>query len=165
MKKNWLLIVGIVVLAVVAVLIVSSAGKDQTTSTATHTTPTNQSIPAHNHPADTSASGANTVPAFFQVAPSKSSLAPTLAPEKFTGPTRDAYRAVREIPVTIAQLPCYCHCDKGFGHKSLYSCFEDDHAAHCAVCVNEALLALKLEREQKLSPAQIRETIVAQFSH
>ena len=69
------------------------------------------------------------------------------------------------IPQTIAQMPCYCHCDRGMGHKSLYSCFEDDHAAHCAVCVNEALLALKLEKEQKLTPAQIRETIVAQYSH
>lgn len=163
MKKNWLLIVGIVVLAVVAVLIVSSAGKDQTASTATRTTTPNQPTPAHNHSPDNS--GVNTVPAFFKVPPSKSSLAPTLEPEKFTGPTREAYRAVREIPVTIAQLPCYCHCDKGFGHKSLYSCFEDDHAAHCAVCVNEALLALKLEKEQKLTPAQIRETIVEQFSH
>jgi len=165
MKKNWLLIVGIVVLAVVALIVVSSATRDQTESTATHTTPTNQSTPAHNHPANTSAAAAETVPAFFKIPPSKSSLAPTLEPEKFTGPTREAYRAVREIPVTIAQLPCYCHCDKGFGHKSLYSCYEDDHAAHCAVCVNEALLALKLEKEQKLTPAQIRETIVAQFSH
>jgi hypothetical protein len=66
--------------------------------------------------------------------------------------------------VTIAQLPCYCHCDQGFGHKSLYSCFQDDHAAHCAVCVQEALLALKLEKEQKMTPAQIRDTIVAQYS-
>ena len=71
--------------------------------------------------------------------------------------------AVRQIPMTIAQLPCYCHCDEGFGHKSLYSCFEDEHAAHCAVCVNEALLALTLEK-QKLSPAEIRERIVAQYS-
>lgn len=164
MKKNWLLIGGIVLLLVVAVLVVSSARKDQPASTATRT-PINQSTPAHNHAADASTSGAQTVPAFFQVAPSKSSLAPTLEPEKFTGPTREAYRAVKEIPVTIAQLPCYCHCDKGYGHKSLYSCFEDDHAAHCAVCVNEALLALKLEKEQKLTPAQIRETIVAQYSH
>lgn len=156
MKKNWLLIGGIVMLLVVAVLIVSSASKDQPQPAATHITPT----PTHNHTAD-----AQTIPAFFQVAPSKSSLGPTLEPEKFTGPTRDAYRAVREIPVTIAQLPCYCHCDKGFGHKSLYSCFQDDHASHCAVCVNEALLALKLEKEQKLTPAQIRETIVAQYSH
>lgn len=163
MKKNWLLIVGIVVLALVAVLIVSSASKDQTQSAANRTTPVSESTPAHNHSGE--ASGAKVVPAFLQVAPSKSSLAPTLDPDKFTGPTREAYRAVREIPVTIAQLPCYCHCDQGFGHKSLYSCFEDDHAAHCAVCVNEALLALKLEKEQKLTPAQIRETIVEQYSH
>ena len=162
MKKNWLLIGGIVLLFVVAVLMVSSASKNQPASTPARTA-TSQSTPAHDHSAD--ASGAKTVPAYLQVAPSKSSLAPTLEPDKFTGPTREAYRAVREIPVTIAQLPCYCHCDKGYGHKSLYSCFEDDHAAHCAVCVNEALLALKLEKEQKLTPAQIRETIVAQYSH
>ena len=159
--KNWLLIGGIVLLVVIAVLMVS-ASRDQTqyTPVRTSTNPT----PAHNHSPDASTSGAQTVPAFFKVPPSKSSLAATLEPEKFTGPTREAYRAVREIPVTIAQLPCYCHCDKGFGHKSLYSCFEDDHAAHCATCVNEALLALKLEKEQKLTPAQIRETIVAQYS-
>lgn len=159
MKKNWLLIGGIVGLLIVAVLLVSSASKDQSEPVATHTTPASHSTPAHNH-----TPSAQTIPAFFQVPPSRSSLAPTLEPEKFTGPTREAYRAVRQIPVTIAQLPCYCHCDRGFGHKSLYSCFEDDHAAHCATCVNEALLALKLEKEQKLTPAQIRETIVAQFS-
>ena len=164
MKKNWFLIGGIVMLFVAAILIVSSASKDQTKSTATRT-PTSQTTPPHNHSDDASASGAKTIPAYLEVAPSKSSLAPTLDPEKFTGPTREAYRAVRQIPVTIAQLPCYCHCDKGYGHKSLYSCFEDDHAAHCAVCVNEALLALKLEKEQKLTPAQIRETIVEQYSH
>ena len=160
MKKNWFLIGGIVLLLVAAVLIVNSAGTNQPTTT--HTA-ASQSTPAHDH--STTAPGVKTVPAYFEVAPSKSSLGPTLEPEKFTGITRDAYRAVREIPVTIAQLPCYCHCDQGFGHKSLYSCFEDDHAAHCAVCVNEALLALKLEKEKKLTPAQIRETIVAQYSH
>jgi hypothetical protein len=105
------------------------------------------------------------MPAHFEVAPSKSSLGPTLNPESFTGITREAYRAVKEIPVTIAQLPCYCHCDQSFGHKSLYSCFEDDHASHCDVCVREALLALKLEKEQKMTPAQIRDTIVAQYTH
>ena len=162
MKKNWLLIGGVVLLVVVALLMVSSASKDQTPSTTARNT-TSQPTPAHNHSANPS--GAETIPAYFKVAPSKSSLAPTLDPEKFTGPTRDAYRAVKQIPVTIAQLPCYCYCDRGHGHKSLYSCFEDDHAAHCATCVNEALLALKLEREQKLTPAQIRDTIVAQFSH
>jgi hypothetical protein len=49
------------------------------------------------------------------------------------------------------------------GHKSLYSCFEDDHAAHCAVCVNEALLAYKLEKEGKMTTAQIRDRINETF--
>lgn len=109
-------------------------------------------------------SSAPRVPAFQIDAASLKNLGPTLPAEKFLGKQRAAYQAVKEIPQTIAQLPCYCHCDKGFGHKSLYSCFEDDHAAHCAVCVDEALLAYRLEREEKLKPAQIRERIIAQYS-
>jgi Protein of unknown function with PCYCGC motif len=158
-RTNWLLIGGIALLLVVAVLVVNSArtnqasppGRAQTTQPSTN----------HDH---ANTSGVKHVPAYYPQPPSRNALAPTLDPEVFTGVTRDAYRAVRQIPVTIAQLPCYCHCDEGMGHKSLYSCFEDDHAAHCATCVNEALLALRLEREQKLSPAQIRERIVAQYS-
>src|SRR5215212_7059092 len=57
------------------------------------------------------------VPA-FQDAKSISRLPPTLQPEQFFGPTREAYRAAQEIPETIAQLPCYCHCDQSLGHKS-----------------------------------------------
>ena len=162
MKKNWLLIAGIALLVVAAVLMVNSAG-NQTQVTAIQ----NVSQPAAPPPAPRHehSNSAKNVPAHFEVAPSKSSLGRTLDPNSFTGITRDAYRAVREIPVTIAQLPCYCHCDQGFGHKSLYSCFEDDHASHCDVCVREAVLALKLEKEQKMTPAQIRDTIVAQYSH
>ena len=102
------------------------------------------------------------VPAHYQSPPS--SLPPTLAPERFPGKTRAAYQAAKDIPRTIAQLPCYCYCDRGMGHKSLHSCFEDDHAAHCDVCVNEALMAYRLEKEQKLSAAQIRDRIVEEFS-
>jgi hypothetical protein len=148
------------------VLIVSSANRnrgnrliDPSNIVALRTPARQTPAQNHSHPHDT-----KRVPA-FEVAPVRANLAPTLDPERFTGMTRDAYRAVRQIPTTIAQLPCYCHCDEGFGHKSLYSCFEDDHAAHCAVCVNEALLALTLEREHKLTPAQIRERIVAQYSN
>jgi hypothetical protein len=104
------------------------------------------------------------VPAHYETQPALSSLAPTLRPEKFTGLTREAYKAVGEIPQTIAQLPCYCHCDEGFGHKSLQSCFVDDHAAHCDICVREALAAYKLQK-QGLSAARIRERIVAQYAN
>ena len=159
-RKNWLLFGGIAVLLVAAVLIVNSANTNppaaQRSSVAARQTP---APAAHNHSHDT-----KRIPA-FEMAPARASLNPTLDPERFTGMTREAYRAVQQIPVTIAQLPCYCHCDEGFGHKSLYSCFEDEHAAHCAVCVNEALLALTLEKEQKLTPAQIRDRIVAQYAN
>jgi len=161
MKKNWLLIGGIVLLLLAAVLMINSANTNRPESPNSNHQATQATTPHADHAATTSA---DTIPAHFEIPPNKSSLGPTLEPEKFTGPTRDAYRAVREIPVTIAQLPCYCHCDRGFGHKSLYSCFQDDHAAHCAVCVQEALLALRLEREQKLTPSQIRDAIVAQYS-
>ncbi len=160
MKKNWLLIAGIALLLVAAVLMVTSQNKQSPAST-TQTTATQTPAPHHEHSTSTTAKA---LPAHFEVPPSKSLLGPTLNPDTFDGPVRDAYRAAREISVTLAQLPCYCHCDQGFGHKSLYSCFQDDHASHCAVCVQEALLALKLEREQKMSPAQIRDTIVAQYS-
>lgn len=101
------------------------------------------------------------VPAHFNHPPNN--LGPTLPAEDFTGKTRAAYRVAKEIPETLAQLPCYCHCDRGMGHKSLHSCFEDDHAAHCAVCVDEALLAARLQ-QSGLTPSQIREKIVAQYS-
>lgn len=112
----------------------------------------------HNH------GDADRVPAFQTDKASLKSLSPTLDPQKFSGKQKLAYEAVREIPETIAQLPCYCYCDEGFGHKSLHSCFVDDHAGHCAVCVDEALLAYKLQKEERLTPEQIRERVIAQFS-
>lgn len=156
MNKSWLLIAGVAILAVAAILMVNSKSAPRPPA------PPAEHLASH-PPIQTPATTAKTLPAHFEHAPSRSSLSPTLPPEQFIGLVRDAYRAAREIPQTIAQLPCYCHCDRGMGHKSLHSCFEDDHASHCAVCVNEALLAFKLEREQKLSPAQIRDRIVEQF--
>ncbi|HKG48171.1 MAG TPA: CYCXC family (seleno)protein [Pyrinomonadaceae bacterium] len=165
MKKIWILIAGIALLLVAAGLMATSPGNQPQSMTATPNSskpPAQTPAPGHEH---STSAPAKIIPAYLKAPPSKASLAPTLNPESFTGITRDAYRAVREIPVTIAQLPCYCHCDQGFGHKSLYSCYEDDHASHCDVCVREALLAFKLEKEQKMTPAQIRETIVKQYSH
>jgi hypothetical protein len=103
------------------------------------------------------------VPAFQKTPAELKSLPATLPPQQFAGKTRLAYQAVAAIPKTIAQLPCYCHCDEGFGHKSLHSCFVDDHASHCAVCVEEALLAYKLQTEAGLTPEQIRERIITQY--
>jgi hypothetical protein len=104
------------------------------------------------------------IPAHYQDARDAKPLAPTLDPQRFFGQARAAYQIAREIPETLAQLPCYCYCDEGHGHKSLHTCFETDHSSMCAVCVNEALMAYKLQKEEGLTPAQIRERIIAQFS-
>ncbi len=104
-------------------------------------------------------SEATRIPAHYEAAPYVNALEATLPPQKFDGQIRAVYQAAREIPQIIAQLPCYCYRDRGMGHKSLHSCFEDDHAAHCAVCTNEALMAYRLQK-QGLAPKQIRERII-----
>ena len=116
------------------------------------------SEPQHNHPSSTAR-----VPA-YQSASQIDKLEPTLPPSQFVGKTRAAYQTAKEIPRTLAQLPCYCECDQSFGHKSLQSCFVDDHASQCAVCVDEALLAYKLQKEDKLTPDQVREVIIEKYS-
>ena len=103
------------------------------------------------------------VPA-YQSADAAKDLGQTLAPDQFIGKTREAYRVAKLIPATLAQLPCYCECDRGYGHKSLHTCFEDDHASHCVVCVDEALLAYQLQKEQKMTPEQVRELIIEKYS-
>ena len=158
MSKTWILIGGIIVLLIAAVLVVNQQKTTKTKAVSQQT----KSTPVDDHA--THAHASKVVPAFYETAPDRASLGPTLAPEKFEGLTRDAYRVAREIPVTLAQMPCYCYCDRGMGHKSLYSCFEDDHAAHCAVCVNEALLARKLEKEG-MNVTQIRERINETFGN
>jgi len=152
MKPKILLAIGgvLVVLAIVLVVTQSQTGTKHEHSVADESTAANQ--PAH-----------SSVPA-YQGPVAARDLPATLAPAEFFGKAREAYAAARVIPETLAQLPCYCHCDRGFGHKSLHTCFVDDHASHCAVCVDEALLAYKLQKEQGLSPEKIRETIIAKYS-
>ena len=121
---------------------------------------------SHAEPGATGEHVAETRPArvpAFQDAKSASLSLPTLQPEQFFGPTREAYRVAKEIPETIAQLPCYCHCDQSIGHKSLLSCFQDTHASQCTVCVSEALVAYNMQKSG-MKPEQIRERIVAQYS-
>ena len=149
--KHSLLIVGIVLLALGAVVMVINSQN--------RTTPPKERAPEET---PSTQSSVPQVPA-YQTVEAAINLAPTLNPTEFYGKTKEAYAAAKAIPKTLAQLPCYCYCDRGFGHKSLHSCFVDDHASHCAVCVDEALLAYKLQKEEGLSPEKIRETIIEKY--
>lgn len=86
-----------------------------------------------------------------------------LSPALFVGKTETAYRVAQQIPDTIDQLYCYCECDKHSGHRSLLSCFTDNHAANCDICQDEALDAANMLK-QGYSMAQIRSRIDAKYS-
>jgi hypothetical protein len=56
----------------------------------------------------------------------------TLNPELFDHPTiKAAYQVAREIPWVLDSTYCYCYCEESpvFRHKSLLSCYVDNHAA------------------------------------
>jgi hypothetical protein len=155
---NKAILVSLVIIAVAAGVVIHRKMDDRSSRVSANLSTSNSHSARH----DASASPSR-VPA-FQSASEAKTLKATLAPTQFVGKTREAYKAAQQIPEILAQLPCYCHCDEGFGHKSLHSCFEDDHAAHCAVCVDEALLAYQLKNQQKLSPEQIRQIIIGKYT-
>lgn len=160
--RNLLIILALLLAAVAVAVVMRSRG---TESKVNPGTPANVARTESQPPATVPPQKTDTrhVPAHYTAPPASAELRPVLAASQFEGKAREAYAAVKEIPVTIAQLPCYCHCDRGMGHKSLHSCFEDDHAAHCAVCVDEALMAYRLQKEG-LSAAEIRTRIITKFS-
>ncbi len=156
MKNKILILVGLLALSGGILLLIQSREKalappDLSEALFAPATP----APAHTHSAR--------VPAYQQAAEVKD-LGPTLPAAQFIGKTREAYEVAKKIPETLAQLPCYCECDRGFGHKSLHTCFMDDHASHCAVCVDEALLAYKLQKEDGMTAEQVRQKIIEQYS-
>lgn len=165
MKKIFLL-VAILALGAGGVMIIQSrqeASKQERDLSAALFAPASPLPKTAHAPNDGHAHSAR-VPA-FQGAAEVNKLGPTLPAAQFVGKTREAYEVAKRIPQTLAQLPCYCECDKGFGHKSLHTCFMDDHASHCAVCVDEALLAYQLQKEEQLTPEQVRQRIIARYSN
>jgi hypothetical protein len=69
-----------------------------------------------------------------------------------------AYELAAKIPNVIHQQPCYCYCDRGMGHNSLHSCFENTHGAQCDVCLKELYYSYSQTKKGK-TPAQIRQGI------
>jgi len=88
----------------------------------------------------------------------------TLDPELFTGQVREAYQVARAKPALLAQLHCYCGCDKVEGHRNLLDCFRDRHGGRCEICVGEALQANRMS-EQGATVEQIRDAVRARYYH
>ena len=87
----------------------------------------------------------------------------TLDPNQFVGPVKEAYKFAEKDPELLAQLHCYCGCDKAEGHQSLLDCYRSMHAASCEICTGEVLLAKRMS-EQGSSVDQIRDAIRRNFA-
>jgi len=82
----------------------------------------------------------------------------TLDPNQFDGPAKQAYQVAEKNPGLLAQLHCYCGCDRVYGHQNLLDCYRGDHGSKCEICIGEALMAQQLS-EQGSPVDQIRDAI------
>lgn len=105
------------------------------------------------------------VPAFNPNPPSVADKLPPILPkdqrwgENFKEPYQaHAYELAEKIPAVLHQLPCYCYCER-IGHKSLRTCYETTHAAHCGVCMKELYYAYQQTKLGK-TPTQVRAGII-----
>ena len=87
----------------------------------------------------------------------------TLDPNQFVGPVREAYKYAGQNPALLAQLHCYCGCDKAEGHQSLLDCYRGTHASACEICTGEVLLAKRMA-DQGSPVDQIRDAIRKNFA-
>ena len=82
----------------------------------------------------------------------------TLDPNQFVGPVKEAYKFAEKNPALLAELHCYCGCDRAFGHQNLLDCYRGTHGATCEICTGEALLAKRMS-DQGSPIDQIRDAI------
>lgn len=99
------------------------------------------------------------VPAYHAQAP-KGELPDTMDPGLFTDPVvQNAYAVAAKVKRVLYQQPCYCHCDRSQGHKSLLDCFASKHGSGCGTCIYEDFYAYEQSSKGK-SAAQIRAGII-----
>jgi len=85
-----------------------------------------------------------------------------LSPARFAGKTASAYKVAQENPELMDAMYCYCYCKKTIGHKSLLSCFADNHASKCGICQDEAFYAKRMQ-DKGLDIGQIRKEVDRKF--
>ena len=76
---------------------------------------------------------------------------------------RDAYVAAKKYAHVLESIYCYCRCKENIGHRALVECFETEHASHCDVCMNEAIIAARMT-EQGKNPKEIQKAIDAYYA-
>lgn len=99
------------------------------------------------------------VPAFHNEAP-QGQLAATESPTQFSDiVVQNAYILAARVKKILYQQPCYCHCDRSQGHKSLLDCFASKHGAGCGTCIYEDFYTYEQLGKGKTA-SQIRAAII-----
>jgi hypothetical protein len=90
--------------------------------------------------------------------------ADVVSPERYAAYPRiaEVYAMAAEIPTILDGLYCHCDCSIHSDHRSLLTCFQDDHGAACDVCLTEAALAFRMIGDGK-SLKQIRRAVDALY--
>jgi|YelNatPaOPRAMG01_1025707.scaffolds.fasta_scaffold06678_5 hypothetical protein len=71
----------------------------------------------------------------------------TLDPNLFTGEAHRAYEVAAHHPALLAQLHCYCGCERDGTMHNLLDCYRTTHGSECPTCMGEALEAARLARQ------------------
>ena len=103
--KNLWIVVALLAVAVGAIVIIQSRKRESAKQTGR---PANEALTQTRLPLTTTSTGTDSrqVPAHYEVPPSSGDLRPVLSAGQFNGKTREAYEAVKQIPVMLAQMPC-----------------------------------------------------------
>ncbi len=88
----------------------------------------------------------------------------TVSPARYAGYPRihRVYAMAEGVKGTLDGLYCYCRCKEHSDHRSLLTCFQSDHGAGCDVCLDQAALAYRMQR-QGASLDEIRQETDRQF--
>jgi hypothetical protein len=87
----------------------------------------------------------------------------TLDPNLFPGEPHQAYLVAQSHPDLLAQLRCYCGCERDAGHRSLLDCFRSKHGSICPICMGEAVEAGRLTA-QGVPVEQIRDLLRSRYA-
>ncbi len=87
---------------------------------------------------------------------------PTLSPIPFIGETAKAYQLAKDNRELLDSMFCYCNCKKIYGHKSLLSCYVDNHAEKCEICRDQTFYAYS-QYQQRKDIVQVRKAVDKKF--
>ncbi|MEE8484372.1 MAG: PCYCGC motif-containing (lipo)protein [Nitrospinota bacterium] len=76
---------------------------------------------------------------------------PLMPANRYRGRAALDYKRAVEIPEALDALYCYCRCKENprTRHKTLLTCFTDDHAANCGICLSQMEMAYEMTMEGK----------------